>query len=99
MVSRHGSRKKLRAQNIRRHAALCRAAAVTCREALKMCGMCAARIAAMPWLSKYFEIGGKVHLKLTTNHNIYFHFYMHDAFCATKVRVQIIDFPIVWVDR
>ena len=38
--------------------------------------------------------GGKVHVKLTTNHNIYFHFYMCDAFCATKVRVQIIDFPI-----
>ena len=63
-----------RAQNIRRHAALCRAAAVTCCEALTMCGMCAARLAAMPWLSKYFEIGGKVHVKLTTNHNIYFHF-------------------------
>ena len=37
-----------RAQNTRRHAALCRAAAVTCREALKMCGRCAARLAAMP---------------------------------------------------
>ena len=41
-----------RAQNTRRHAALCRAAAVICREALKMCGKCAARLAAMPWLSK-----------------------------------------------
>ena len=85
-----------RAQNTRRHAALCRAAAVTCREALKMCGRCAARLAAMPWLSKYFEI---CHVKLTTNHNVYFHFYMRDAFCASKVRVQIIDFPIVWIDR
>ena len=37
-----------RAQNTRRHAAFCRAAAVTCREALKMCGRCAARLAAMP---------------------------------------------------
>ena len=37
-----------RAQNTRRHAALCRAAAVNCREALKMCGKCAARLAAMP---------------------------------------------------
>ena len=37
-----------RAQNTRRHAALCRAAAVICREALKMCGKCAARLAAMP---------------------------------------------------
>ena len=40
-----------RAQNTRRHAPLCRAAAVTCREALKICGRCAARLAAMPWLS------------------------------------------------
>ena len=38
----------LRAQNTRRHAALCRAAAVTCREALKICERCAARLAAMP---------------------------------------------------
>ena len=38
----------IRAQNTRRHAAFCRAAAVTCREALKMCGRCAARLAAMP---------------------------------------------------
>ena len=37
-----------RAQNTRRHAALCRAAAVTGRDALKMCGKCAARLAAMP---------------------------------------------------
>ena len=37
-----------RAQNARRHAALCCAAAVICREALKMCGRCAARLAAMP---------------------------------------------------
>ena len=37
-----------RAQNTHRHAAFCRAAAVTCREALKMCGRCAARLAAMP---------------------------------------------------
>ena len=32
-----------RAQYTRRHAAFCRAAAVTCREALQMCGRCAAR--------------------------------------------------------
>ena len=74
----------IRAQNTRRHAAFWRAAAVTCREALKMCGRCAARLAAMPWLSKYFEMGGKVHVKLTTNHNIYFHFYMHDASAPPK---------------
>ena len=42
--------------NTRRHAALCRAAAVICREALKMCGMCAARLAAMPWLSKWAKM-------------------------------------------
>ena len=74
------SMRYIRAQNTRRHAALCRAAAVTCHEALKICGRCAARLAAMPGLSKYFEIG---------------HFYMRDACCATKVRVQIMDFPIV----
>ena len=28
--------------------------------------------------------GGKVHVKLTTNHNIYFHFYMHDASAPPK---------------
>ena len=54
-----------RAQNTRRHAAFCRAAAVICHEALKICGKCAARLAAMPWLSKSFEIGGNVHVKLT----------------------------------
>ena len=48
-----------RAQNTCRHTALCRAAAVICREALKMCGKCAARLAGMPWLSKSFELGGK----------------------------------------
>ena len=74
------SRLRVRAQNTRRHAAFCRAAAVTCHEALKMCGRCAARLAAMPGLSKYFEMGGKV----TTNHNIYFHFYMHDASVPPK---------------
>ncbi len=50
-VGRRGERKGRvvpRAQNTRRHAALCRAAAVICREALKMCGKCAARLAAMP---------------------------------------------------
>ena len=30
------------------HAPFCRAATVTCREALKICGRCAARLAAMP---------------------------------------------------
>ena len=54
VVSQH----RCRAQNTRRHAALCRAAAVICREALKMCGKCAARLAVMPWLSKSFEMGG-----------------------------------------
>ena len=81
---RHSSPIIYRAQNTCRHAAFCRAAAVTCREAVKMCGRCAARLAAMPWLSKYFEMGGKVHVKLTTNHNIYFHFYMHDASVPPK---------------
>ena len=33
------------------------------------------------------EIGGKVHVKLTTNHNIYFHFYMHDAFGAVPPKM------------
>ena len=45
-----------RAQNTRRHAALCRAAAVICREALKMCGRCAARLAAIPCQSKWPKI-------------------------------------------
>ena len=82
-----------RAQNTCRHAALCCADAVTCRDAFKMWGKCAARLAAMRCLSKSFEIGGKVHVKLTTNHNIYFHFYMR--FVPPKVRGQIIDFPSV----
>ena len=84
MARAAGLNTHFRAQNTCRHAAFCRAAAVTCREALKMCGRCAARLAAMPSLSKYFEIGGKVHVKLTTNHNIYFHFYMHDGSVPPK---------------
>ena len=60
-----------RAQNTRRHAALRRAAAVICREALKMCGRYAAWLAVMPWLSKWPKTL-RHRLLCTVYHNIYF---------------------------
>ena len=76
-----------------RHAALCRAAAVICREALKMCGKCAARLAAIPDCqndAKSFKIGGKSMSNwlqtITVYHNIYFPFDVTCFLCHQSSR-------------
>ena len=64
------------AQNTRRHAPLCRAAAVIAVKPLKCTESARHDLLPCPDCQNLvsFEIGGKVHVKLTTNHNIYFHF-------------------------